>query len=109
MKRGERSEASAAAYEQRQQQMAAYQAAAGVSGPGQEGEQGEEEGVQVGGEGGGEDQAAFFKMLQSLGFKVVAPNDGSGKVFLVPPDAQEGGEGDEDMEMIAEGEEGEAD
>ena len=104
----ERSEASAAAYEERQRQLAAIQATSGLLASGQV-EQGDEEEGQQGeaGAAGVEDQAAFFKMLQSLGFKVVDPNDGSGKVFLVPPEGQEGGEGDEDMEVIEEGDEGE--
>ncbi|GAX78796.1 hypothetical protein CEUSTIGMA_g6233.t1 [Chlamydomonas eustigma] len=54
--------------------------------------------------GGEGDQQSFFKMLQSMGFKVMPGKDG--QVFLVPP-GQEGGEdGQEVDEMIGE-EEGE--
>mmetsp|Transcript_2284 Transcript_2284/g.3783 ORF Transcript_2284/g.3783 Transcript_2284/m.3783 type:complete len:192 (+) Transcript_2284:24-599(+) len=59
-------------------------------------------GEQMDAAGGGQN---FINMLQSLGYKVVMPKDGSSdKVYLVPP----GGEG-EGADAIPEGEEGEED
>jgi len=53
-------------------------------------------------------QANFLNMLQQMGFRVVAPQDGSDQVFLVPQGAEEGEEEDEGEEgelLYDEGEE----
>jgi len=55
----------------------------------------------VGPGGPGGNDGNFIKMLQSLGYKMVVANDGSGQVFMIPP----GADGPPGPEGIEEGDE----